>query len=78
MNPVITFQADRQFVESLILPRPGSDEQDIAVLLDGAASPVARIVYERAGATGKRVQALGGAKNYIIVMPDCDRASREH
>jgi malonate-semialdehyde dehydrogenase (acetylating)/methylmalonate-semialdehyde dehydrogenase len=31
---------------------------------------VARIVYERCGATGKRVQALGGAKNHMVVMPD--------
>jgi malonate-semialdehyde dehydrogenase (acetylating) / methylmalonate-semialdehyde dehydrogenase len=31
---------------------------------------VARIVYERAAATGKRVQALGGAKNHMVVMPD--------
>jgi len=36
------------------------------------SSPVAKIVYERAAASGKRVQALGGAKNYIIVMPDAD------
>jgi len=36
------------------------------------SSPVAKHVYERAGATGKRVQALGGAKNFIVVMPDAD------
>jgi malonate-semialdehyde dehydrogenase (acetylating)/methylmalonate-semialdehyde dehydrogenase len=33
---------------------------------------VAKIVYERATKTGKRVQSLGGAKNHIIVMPDAD------
>jgi malonate-semialdehyde dehydrogenase (acetylating) / methylmalonate-semialdehyde dehydrogenase len=32
--------------------------------------PVARIVYERCPATGKRVQAVGGAKNHLVVMPD--------
>ena len=36
------------------------------------SSPVAQHVYRTAAATGKRVQALGGAKNYIIVMPDAD------
>jgi len=36
------------------------------------SSHVARIVYQRAGATGKRVQALGGAKNHMIVLPDAD------
>jgi malonate-semialdehyde dehydrogenase (acetylating) / methylmalonate-semialdehyde dehydrogenase len=36
------------------------------------SSRVAEIVYRRASATGKRVQALGGAKNYMIVLPDAD------
>ena len=36
------------------------------------SSRVARIVYERAAATGKRVQALGGAKNHMLVLPDAD------
>ncbi len=36
------------------------------------SSEVARIVYARAGAAGKRVQALGGAKNHMIVLPDAD------
>ena len=35
---------------------------------------VARHVYERAAATGKRVSAAGGAKNHIVVMPDADLA----
>lgn len=35
------------------------------------SQPVAKYIYERAGATGKRVQALAGAKNHAIVMPDC-------
>src|SRR4029453_17251879 len=33
-------------------------------------APVARIVYERSAKAGKRVQALGGAKNHMVVMPD--------
>ena len=36
------------------------------------SSPVAKYVYQEAGKYGKRVQALGGAKNHIIVMPDAD------
>jgi malonate-semialdehyde dehydrogenase (acetylating)/methylmalonate-semialdehyde dehydrogenase len=36
------------------------------------STPVARTVYQRATHAGKRVQALGGAKNYIVIMPDAD------
>src|SRR5262245_22016755 len=36
------------------------------------STPVARHVYRRATHAGKRVQALGGAKNFVIVMPDAD------
>ncbi|MGH2916016.1 MAG: CoA-acylating methylmalonate-semialdehyde dehydrogenase [Solirubrobacteraceae bacterium] len=54
----------REIVES-ILDHPGID----AVSFVGSA-PVARLVYERAARSGKRVQALGGAKNHIVVMPD--------
>jgi len=54
----------REVVEG-ILAHPGID----AVSFVGSA-PVARIVYEGAAATGKRVQALGGAKNHMVVMPD--------
>ena len=36
------------------------------------STPVARLVYQRATHAGKRCQALGGAKNFIIVMPDAD------
>jgi len=38
------------------------------------STPVARHVYQRASHAGKRVQALGGAKNFVIVMPDADLA----
>src|ERR671921_1950376 len=54
----------REIVEG-ILDHPGID----AVSFVGSA-PVARIVYERAAKAGKRVQALGGAKNHMVVMPD--------
>jgi malonate-semialdehyde dehydrogenase (acetylating)/methylmalonate-semialdehyde dehydrogenase len=37
------------------------------------SSPVAEHVYKTAAANGKRVQALGGAKNFLIVMPDANR-----
>ena len=36
------------------------------------STPVARTVYQRASHAGKRVQALGGAKNFIVVMPDAN------
>jgi len=54
----------REVVEG-ILDHSGID----AVSFVGSA-PVARIVYERAAKAGKRVQALGGAKNHMVVMPD--------
>ncbi len=54
----------REVVES-ILEHPDID----AVSFVGSA-PVARLVYEGAARTGKRVQALGGAKNHMVVMPD--------
>jgi malonate-semialdehyde dehydrogenase (acetylating) / methylmalonate-semialdehyde dehydrogenase len=54
----------RDVVEG-ILDHPGID----AVSFVGSA-PVARIVYERAARSRKRVQALGGAKNHMVVMPD--------
>jgi malonate-semialdehyde dehydrogenase (acetylating)/methylmalonate-semialdehyde dehydrogenase len=54
----------REVVEG-ILDHPGID----AVSFVGSAR-VARIVYERAAKAGKRVQALGGAKNHMVVMPD--------
>ncbi|NLB47802.1 MAG: CoA-acylating methylmalonate-semialdehyde dehydrogenase [Microbacteriaceae bacterium] len=36
------------------------------------STTIAKYIYERAAANGKRVQALGGAKNHMIVMPDAD------
>ncbi|MDB4934502.1 MAG: Methylmalonate-semialdehyde dehydrogenase [Labilithrix sp.] len=48
------------------------DNKDIAGVSFVGSSPVAQHVATRCGATGKRFQALGGAKNYTIVMDDCD------
>lgn len=48
------------------------DHPDIAGISFVGSSPTARYIYERCGATGKRVQALGGAKNIVAVMPDAD------
>jgi malonate-semialdehyde dehydrogenase (acetylating)/methylmalonate-semialdehyde dehydrogenase len=38
------------------------------------STPIAESIYARASASGKRVQALGGAKNHMVVMPDADMA----
>jgi malonate-semialdehyde dehydrogenase (acetylating)/methylmalonate-semialdehyde dehydrogenase len=46
------------------------EHKDVAGVSFVGSSPVARHVYERCGATGKRVQALGGAKNFTVVMDD--------
>ena len=48
------------------------DSKDVAGVSFVGSSPVARHVAARCGATGKRFQALGGAKNYTVVMDDCD------
>ena len=56
----------REAVDAL-LAHPGVN----AISFVGSAS-VARHVYQTAAANGKRVQALGGAKNHIVVMPDAD------
>ncbi len=45
---------------------------DIAGVSFVGSSPVAELVYKGAAAAGKRVQALGGAKNFMVVMPDAD------
>lgn len=57
------------------------DAEAVTTLLDApevravsfvGSTPIARSIYSRATANGKRVQALGGAKNHMIVMPDAD------
>jgi malonate-semialdehyde dehydrogenase (acetylating) / methylmalonate-semialdehyde dehydrogenase len=46
--------------------------QDIAAVSFVGSTPIARYVYETGTAHGKRVQALGGAKNHMVVLPDAD------
>jgi malonate-semialdehyde dehydrogenase (acetylating)/methylmalonate-semialdehyde dehydrogenase len=48
------------------------DHKDIQGVSFVGSTTVANHVYTRCGATGKRAQALGGAKNFTIVMDDCD------
>jgi len=48
------------------------DSRDIGAVSFVGSTPIARSIYERASANGKRVQALGGAKNHMVVMPDAD------
>jgi malonate-semialdehyde dehydrogenase (acetylating)/methylmalonate-semialdehyde dehydrogenase len=48
------------------------DHPDIAAISFVGSTPVARHVYETGTANGKRVQALGGAKNHMVVLPDAD------
>ncbi len=57
---------DRTAVER-ILEHPG-----IAAVSFVGSTPIARHIYETATSHGKRVQALGGAKNHMIVLPDAD------
>jgi malonate-semialdehyde dehydrogenase (acetylating)/methylmalonate-semialdehyde dehydrogenase len=48
------------------------DHPDVRAVSFVGSTPVARYIHERASATGKRVQALGGAKNHAIILPDAD------
>ena len=48
------------------------DNPDIKAVSFVGSTPIARFIYERAAANGKRVQALGGAKNHMLIMPDAD------
>ena len=59
-------QGDRVAVDGLL------EHPDVATVSFVGSTPVARHVYERATAHGKRVQALGGAKNHMVVLPDAD------
>ena len=45
---------------------------DVAAVSFVGSTPIARYVYERGTRAGKRVQALGGAKNHMVVLPDAD------
>ena len=57
---------DREAVETLL-----EDERVAAISFVGS-TPVAEHIYRTGTAHGKRVQALGGAKNHMVVMPDAD------
>ena len=48
------------------------DHPDVAAVSFVGSTPIAKYVYERGTRAGKRVQALGGAKNHAIVLPDAD------
>jgi malonate-semialdehyde dehydrogenase (acetylating)/methylmalonate-semialdehyde dehydrogenase len=59
-------QGDRDAVERLIA------HPDVQALSFVGSTPIARAVYEAGTRAGKRVQALGGAKNHMVVLPDAD------
>jgi malonate-semialdehyde dehydrogenase (acetylating)/methylmalonate-semialdehyde dehydrogenase len=59
---------DKEAVDAILM-HPGID----AVSFVGS-TPIAKYIYSTAAAQGKRVQALGGAKNHAVVMPDADIA----
>jgi malonate-semialdehyde dehydrogenase (acetylating)/methylmalonate-semialdehyde dehydrogenase len=48
------------------------DSPDVRAVSFVGSTPIARSIYLRASENGKRVQALGGAKNHMVVMPDAD------
>ena len=59
-------QGDKASVEALI------EHPDVKALSFVGSTPIANLIYERGAHHGKRVQALGGAKNHMVVMPDAD------
>src|SRR5690606_7728390 len=59
-------QGDKVVVDALL------EHPDVAALSFVGSTPIAQYVYERGAHFGKRVQALGGAKNHMIIMPDAD------
>ena len=59
-------QGDKQAVDALLT------HSDVRALSFVGSTPIAQYVYETGARHGKRVQALGGAKNHMIVMPDAD------
>lgn len=59
-------QGDKAAVDALLA------HPDVAAVSFVGSTPVAREVYRTAAAAAKRVQALGGAKNHLVVMPDAD------
>jgi malonate-semialdehyde dehydrogenase (acetylating)/methylmalonate-semialdehyde dehydrogenase len=59
---------DKEVVDAFV------DHPDVAAISLVGSTPTAESVYQRATRAGKRVQALGGAKNHMVIMPDADLA----
>jgi len=59
-------QGDAEAVNTLL------DHPDVDAVSFVGSTPIARHVYERGTRAGKRIQALGGAKNHMVVLPDAD------
>ncbi len=57
---------DKEVVDAII------KNKDIAAVSFVGSTPVAKYIYENCAKNEKRVQALGGAKNHCVIMPDCD------
>ena len=57
---------DKEVVDAILT------NKDIAAVSFVGSTPVAKYIYENAAKNEKRVQALGGAKNHCVIMPDCD------
>jgi malonate-semialdehyde dehydrogenase (acetylating)/methylmalonate-semialdehyde dehydrogenase len=59
-------QGDKVAVDRIL------EHPDIAAISFVGSTPIARYIYETGTRNGKRVQALGGAKNHMVVLPDAD------
>jgi len=59
-------QGDKVAVDRLL------EHPDVAALSFVGSTPIARYIYENGTKRGKRIQALGGAKNHMVVLPDAD------
>ena len=59
-------QGDKTAVDALL------DNREVQAISFVGSTPIAEYIYARGSAAGKRVQALGGAKNHMVVMPDAD------
>src|SRR3569623_546505 len=59
-------QGDKEAVDALLL------HHDVSAVSFVGSTPIARYIYQTATHAGKRCQALGGAKNHMIIMPDAD------
>jgi len=57
---------DKEVVDAIL------EHKDISAVSFVGSTPIAKYIYENAAKNEKRVQALGGAKNHCVVMPDCD------